>query len=165
MNGLFYTEEYIENRYKTNKKLNYAYILKKELTKSIYASIFVIIIGKCLNIFTSNSINYTKIQKKNHDKKYMIQMKNLIFSLKKKFIILIILIIILSFSFFYFLFIFCYIFENNQIWWIVSTFISIIINFIVPIILCFIITLIRFISLKINSLILLNISLCIYSII
>ena len=165
LNGLFYTEEYIENRYKTNKKLNYAYILKKELTKSIYASIFVIIIGKCLNIFTSNSINYTKIQKKNHDKKYMIQMKNLIFSLKKKFIILIILIIILSFSFFYFLFIFCYIFENNQIWWIVSTFISIIINFIVPIIFCFIITVIRFISLKINSLILLNISLCIYSII
>ncbi len=165
LNGLFYTEEYIEKRYKTNKKLNLAYILKKELTKSIYTSIFVIFIGKCLNIFTSNSISYTRIKKKINDKKYLVQMKNLIFSLKKKFIILIILIIILSFSFFYFLFIFCYIFENNQIWWIVSTFISIIINFIVPIILCFIITLIRFISLKINSLILLNISLCIYSII
>jgi hypothetical protein len=92
-------------------------------------------------------------------------MKNLIFSIKKKFIITIVLIIILNFVFGYFLFIFCCIFENNQLSWVLTTFISIFINFVIPIVICLLITVMRFISLKINSGLLLKISLCIYSII
>ena len=63
LNGLFFTEEYINNRYKTKKKLNLIYILKNELSKSVYASIFVLLIGKLLTNFTSISIDYTKLQK------------------------------------------------------------------------------------------------------
>ena len=165
LNGLFFTEEYINNRYKTKKKLNLIYILKNELSKSVYASIFVLLIGKLLTNFTSISIDYTKLQKSKTNKKYVIQMKNLIFSIKKKFIITIVLIIILNFVFGYFLFIFCCIFENNQLSWVLTTFISIFINFVIPIVICLLITVMRFISLKINSGLLLKISLCIYSII
>ena len=147
------------------KKLNLIYILKNELSKSVYASIFVLLIGKLLTNFTSISIDYTKLQKSKTNKKYVIQMKNLIFSIKKKFIITIVLIIILNFVFGYFLFIFCCIFENNQLSWVLTTFISIFINFVIPIVICLLITVMRFISLKINSGLLLKISLCIYSII
>ena len=142
-----------------------ANILKNELTKSIYASFCVLLIGKLLTNFTTVAIDYTKLQKSRTDKKYLIQMKNLIFSIKKKFIITIILIIVLNFTFGYFLFIFCNVFENNQLSWVLTTIISIIINFIFPVLICLIIAVMRFISLKLNSMVILKISLCIYSII
>ena len=165
LNALFFTEEYINKRYKSSKNLNFIYILKNELTKSIYASFCVLLIGKLLTNFTTVAIDYTKLQKSRTDKKYLIQMKNLIFSIKKKFIITIILIIVLNFAFGYFLFIFCNVFENNQLSWVLTTIISIIINFIFPVLICLIIAVMRFISLKLNSMVILKISLCIYSII
>ena len=163
LNALFFTQEYLNKRYKA-KKLDFLYILKNEITKSIYASIIVLLIGKILNIITTITIDYLKISKNNDDTKFSIRLKNLIFEIKKKFYIIIVIMIIFGFIFWYFIFIFCDIFKNNQMSWILSTCISFIINIIIPFCLCFIITLLRFIALKIKSEIIFEISLMLYSV-
>ena len=164
LNALFFTEEYLNERYKADK-LDFVYIIKNEMTKSLYASILVLIIGKILDIITYTNINYLKIIKNIDDTKFPIRLKNFIFEIKRKFWIIIITIIILSFFIWYFLFIFCYLYKNNQVSWLQSTLISMIINFIFPIIICIIIGIIRFISLKLNSAIIFDISHLIYAII
>ncbi len=162
LNALFFTQEYLNKRYRA-KKLDFVYIIKNEITKSLYASIIVLLIGKIVNIFTTITIDYLKITKNINDKKYLIRLKNIIFEIKKKFYIIIVIMIIFSFIFWYFLFIFCDIYKNNQMSWILSTFISFIVNILIPFCICIIITILRFISLKIKSDIIFEISLMIYS--
>ena len=163
LNGLFFTQEYLNKRYRA-KKLDFVYIIKNEITKSIYASVIVLLIGKILNIITTFTIDYLKITKNVNDKKYSIRLKNIIFEIKKKFYIIIVIIIVFSFIFWYFLFIFCDIFKNNQMSWILSTVISFVINIIIPFSICIIITILRFIALKIKSGIIFEISLMFFSI-
>ena len=92
------------------------------------------IIGKILNIFTTITISFSNITKNTNDKKFSIRMKNFIFEIKKKFVLIILFILISSLLFWYFLFIFCFIYLNNVISWIESTAISIILNIIFPLI-------------------------------
>ena len=164
LNGLFFTEEYLNKRYKSNK-LDFVYILKNEITKSIYSSIVVMIIGKILNIFTTITISFSNITKNTNDKKFSIRMKNFIFEIKKKFVLIILFILISSLLFWYFLFIFCFIYLNNVISWIESTAISIILNIIFPLIICIIISSLRFLAIKLKSQLIFEISYMFYTII
>ena len=123
------------------------------------------IIGKILNIFTTITISFSNITKNTNDKKFSIRMKNFIFEIKKKFVLIILFILISSLLFWYFLFIFCFIYLNNVISWIESTAISIILNIIFPLIICIIISSLRFLAIKLKSQLIFEISYMFYTII
>jgi hypothetical protein len=123
------------------------------------------IIGKILNIFTTITISFSNITKNSNDKKFSIRMKNFIFEIKKKFVLIILFILISSLLFWYFLFIFCFIYLNNVISWIESTAISIILNIIFPLIICIIISSLRFLAIKLKSQLIFEISYMFYTII
>lgn len=151
LNALFFTEEYISERYNSGESLNILYILKNEISKSLYASMIGMLIGKALSMVTSTGISFTKLFRCKKDWDYFINFKNLVNEMRKKYYIVISLIIVLTLVYWYFLFIFCSVYKNNQVSWIQSSLISIFINIIIPIVLCLIIALIRAIAFKSNN--------------
>ena len=74
------------------------------------------------------------------------ELNNLIITTKRKMILLIIIIIICNLMMWYFLIFFNSIYKHNQLSWLQSTKISIIINIIIPFILCIICSILRFFS-------------------
>ena len=154
-NGVFFSEEYITQRYNSKSKLNFVYIIQNELEKSIYSSLLVMILEKLVMIVVSiNSDFYKIINNKDDDNNFSKQIRNIVLSFKKRLLILFIIIIILSIFFWYFLAIFCSIFQNNQISWIEATLISIAFNVIISIVLCFLLGSLKYCSIrKHNSLI------------
>ena len=151
LNALFFTEEYISERYNSGETLNIFYILKNEISKSFYASMIGMLIGKVLSMVTSTGVSFTKLFRCKKDWDYFINFKNLVNEMRKKYFAVISLIMLLTLVYWYFLFIFCSVYRNNQVSWIQSSLISIFINIIIPIVLCLIIALIRAIAFKSNN--------------
>lgn len=161
LNALFFTEDFISDRYNSTEQLNIWYILKNELSKSVYASL----IGKIVALVTSSTADYIKIKKMERKMDCLIELAHLMEDMKRKYLIVLVIISILSLFYWYFLFVFCSIYRNNQISWIQSSLISIFINVIIPIVLCFIISAIRILSFKCNNRFLFKVGYCIYQII
>ena len=147
-NGLFFTDEYISHRYNFTEQINFAYIIKNEIEKSVYASILAMLIGKIMIIITSVRGAFLRLIRKPDCCDYKKKICKLIKSIKIRMIILLLIIFVLSLMFLYFLTIFCNIYTYNQFSWIQSTFISIGINMILPIILCLIFGTIKFFGIK-----------------
>ena len=166
INALLFTEDYITNRYNTKESLGFVYMLKNELSRTMYSSIIGMFIGKFLNMLTSSEIEFVKLTRSNKNKStYLQSFRDLVNDMRKKFIIIIIIVIILMMIYWYFITVFCFIYQNNQISWIESSLFSIGLNIIIPIILCFLIAVLRKIGLKGECGLLYSISVCLYTII
>lgn len=138
-NALFFTEEDISNRNNSKFQINFVYFVKSEIAKSVYTSFLGILITKIMVIVTSIKGEFSKIiQTSDSQNEQHIKLYKLMKSFKKRIAILLIIIVILSAIFWYFLVIFCRLYKNTQIYWILSTLLSITLNIIIPIILCFI---------------------------
>lgn len=148
INAMFFTEEYISNRYDSNEKLDFVYMLKHELKKCILASLITSIIAKLYTLLIPRPSTYYQVIKDRNDKDFKFIMLKFINSLKKKLILLFIIMIIFSFIFLYFLLSFCKIYKNSQMSWIESTLISICANLILYCLLCLILAGFRLGALK-----------------
>lgn len=147
-NGMLFTEEYISERYNTTESLDIWYLLKNELSKSVYASIIGMFITKFISMMLSSEGSFTKLYEEKGDVFYYQNFKVLVSDMKKKYYIVLAVIMIMSIIYWYFLFIFCHVYKSNQLSWIQSSLFSILFNFILPVSICLMVALLRIISLR-----------------
>lgn len=164
LNAMFFTEEYISERYNSGEALDIVYILKNEISKSVYSSMIGMLIGKILSLVASSGTSFTKFFRCKKDWNYFINFQNLVREIKRKYIILLVIIFVMSVIYWYFLFIFCTVYKNNQLSWVQSSLISIFINILIPLVVCLVVAVIRTIAFKCNNSLLFKISHCIYQI-
>ena len=164
LNAMFFTEEYISERYNSGESLDIIYILKNEISKSVYSSMIGMLIGKVLSLVASSGTSFTKLFRCKTDWNYYVKFKNLVKDIKRKYIILLVIIFVMTMIYWYFLFIFCTVYKNNQLSWVQSSLISIFINILIPLVICLIVAVIRAIAFKCNNSLLFKISHCIYQI-
>lgn len=107
LNALFFTEDFISDRYNSTEQLNIWYILKNELSKSVYASLIGMLIGKIVALVTSSTADYIKIKKMERKMDCLIELAHLMEDMKRKYLIVLVIISILSLFYWYFLFVFC----------------------------------------------------------
>lgn len=164
LNGLFFTEEYITERYNTTETLDVWYLLKNELSKSVYSSFIGMFIAKFIAMMLSSERNFAKLYQEKNDVFYYRNFKSLVGDMKKKYYIVIAIVIVLTFVYWYFLFIFCYLYQSNQLSWIQSSMFSILLNILLPIAICLIIAVMRIAALRGKISLLFNVSFCLYQI-
>ena len=145
---MLFTEEYISERYNTTESLDIWYLLKNELSKSVYASIIGMFITKFISMMLSSEGSFTKLYEEKGDVFYYQNFRILVSDMKKKYYIVLTLIIVMSLIYWYFLFIFCHVYKSNQLSWIQSSLFSILFNFILPVGICLMVALLRIISLR-----------------
>lgn len=109
------------------------------------------LISKIISLVTSTNGDYIKIKKINEKKQFFEELANLLSDIKKKIFVTLLVICVTTVIYWYFIFIFCTIYQHNQIGWIQSSLISIVINSIIPILLCFLISGLRFLALHWNN--------------
>ena len=165
LNAMFFTEDYISDRYHSSESLNIWYILKNEISKSVYASLLGMLIGKIIGLLISSNSEYIKIKKMKRTMDCFVELAHLLIEVKKKYIITLVIISTITIVYWYYLFIFCSVYHSNQISWIQSSLISIIINSIFPILVCLVIGVLRKLSFKLNNKLIFKISFCLYQII
>ena len=165
INAMFFTEEYISKRFDSDDKLNFAYIIKHELKKSILASLVTAAISKLFSFLLTRASSFYKLLESKEEKDFNYSLLQYINKMKKKFIVLFVLMIVFSLLFLYFLMCFCRIYRNNQISWIESTLISILSNMILYFVLCLIIAILRFSAFKCANEIVYKAAMIIYDII
>ena len=140
-NGLFFTDEYISAHYNAKAPIDFYYLLKFEIPKSVYATVLGMFIGKIMMIVTSVQKKFYKIM---NEKDYQILMYELIREFKIRISIVMCVITVLMLIFWYFLVIFCNLYANSQLIWIQATLISIVFNLIIPLIFCLFIAMLKF---------------------
>lgn len=150
-NSLLYVEQYISNRYKEQDPLNILYIFKNELSKSIYSSLLVLLLGKICIIVTLIRNNFCQIIEFHNFQNYKFTINKLIKAIKTKLLIFVTLIVLISFIFLYFIIIFCNMYHYSQISLLESTLISIGIHVIIIIVLCFFFGVLRFFGIKFKN--------------
>ena len=165
LNAMFFTEDYISARYHSSENLNIWYILKNEISKSVYASLLGMLIEKIIGLLISSNSEYIKIKKMKRTMDCFVELAHFLIEVKKKYIITLVIISIITIVYWYYLFIFCSVYHSNQISWIQSSLISIVINSIFPILVCLVIGVLRKLSFKLNNKLIFKISFCLYQII
>ena len=165
LNGMLFTEEYITERYNTTETLDVWYVLKNELSKSVYSSLIGMFIAKFISMLLSSESSFIKLSKEKGDIYYYQNFRSLISDMKKKYFLVIFIVIVASITYWYFLFIFCEVYKSNQLSWIQSSLFSILFDIILPIAICFAIAIIRIIALRGKLSLLFNISHCLYQIV
>ena len=83
-NALFFTEAFISYRYTSNEQLNIWYILKNELSKSVYASLIGMLFGKIVALVTSSTADYIKIKRIQQKTNCLLELSHLLKDMKKK---------------------------------------------------------------------------------
>ena len=165
LNALLFTEDYITNRYNSNDSLGIVYMLKNELSKSVYSSLIGMVIAKVVAIVSSSADNIRELMSHKNDPYFEEDLKYEISSMKLKYRILIIVMIIISWVYWYFIYIFCFVYKNNQVSWLEATLFSIALNVVIPAVVCFIAALLRISALKCHISLVYNLSNCLYQLI
>ena len=80
---MLFTEEYISERYNTTESLDIWYLLKNELSKSVYASIIGMFITKFISMMLSSEGSFTKLYEEKGDVFYYQNFKVLVSDMKK----------------------------------------------------------------------------------
>ena len=153
LNGLFYTDQIISEKYHNN-----GLSLLTNFFKSFLSSLINVVIFSILNKL-SDYIGklYTLLNEYNDYNIYTIITYKFIQKMKKQFIIYFIIIILLTLLFLYYITLFCIIYKGSQKSWIEGAFISFLISNIFEIILCLLATTLRKISLTRKNQLLYNI--------
>ena len=165
LNALLFTEDYITNRYNSNDSLGIVYMLKNELSKSVYSSLIGMVIVKVISIISSSAENIREIIARRNEPSFEKDLKREISSIKLKYRILIIIMIIISWVYWYFIYVFCFIYKNNQLSWLEATLFSIALNVVITAVVCFIAAILRISALKCHTSLIYNLSNCLCQII
>ena len=146
---MFFTEEYISNRYKEGESSGFMYLIENEVEKSVYASLISLVIGFLINYGTSSRKRFDTLMKKEKDnQKFLSESKKIIISMKKKTIAFIIISLIFLAFFWYYISAFCALYQKSQIPWLESAGITLLFCYILQSFVAFLITLSRYIGLR-----------------
>ena len=164
LNAILYTEEYITERYSTKESLDIWYIIKNEISKSVYSSLIGMFITKFVSMLLSSGKSFQKLLKEKGDSLYFQNFKILVSDMKTKYFIVLVIVIGSCIGYWYFIYIFCYIYKSNQVSWIESSLFSILFNIILPLFICMVVAILRIVSLRLHFSFLFSISYCFYQI-
>ena len=118
-NAMFFTDSYISKRYKENGKVDYAYVIKYELTKSVLASLAAILIKFLVDYLTSPRKRLETLIKKEEDpEKFLRKSRVIMKQMKCKLAIFICFDVILTLFFWYYISSFCAVYRKTQVAWI-----------------------------------------------
>ena len=162
LNALLFTEDYITNRYNSTDSLGIVYMLKNELSKSVYSSLIGMVIAKVVSMSTESAENIRELMQHRNEPYFEEDLKYEISSMKLKYKLLISIMIIISWVYWYFIYIFCFVYKNNQISWLEATLFSIALNIVIPAVVCFIAAILRISALKCHISLIYNLSNCLY---
>ena len=154
INGLFISEEYISELYYINEEEeNFFSFLPRSIERLIYTTIVSLVIGYLTGFFFLEEKKVKGIFKRDMENKTVLKenIKNLIKSLKKRYISFIIVVFVILLLSLYYLLCFNYVYPKTQIEWIKSSIAIIIIIQILSILLILLETIIRFLSFKCES--------------
>ena len=154
INGLFISEEYISELYYINEEEeNFFSFLPRSIERLIYTTIVSLVIGYLAGFFFLEEKKVKGIFKRDMENKTVLKenIKNLIKSLKKRYISFIIVVFVILLLSLYYLLCFNYVYPKTQIEWIKSSIAIIIIIQILSILLILLETIIRFLSFKCES--------------
>ena len=154
INGLFISESYISELYYIDEeKENFFSFLPRSIERLIYTTIVSIVIGYLTGFFFLEEKKVKGILKRDMDNKTVLKedIKNLVKSLKKRYISFIIVVFVILLISLYYLLCFNYVYPKTQIEWIKSSIAIIIIIQILSILLILLETIIRFLSFKCES--------------
>ena len=154
INGLFISESYISELYYIDEeKENFFSFLPRSIERLIYTTIVSIVIGYLTGFFFLEEKKVKGILKRDMDNKTVLKedIKNLVKSLKKRYISFIIVVFVILLISLYYLLCFNYVYPKTQIEWIKSSIAIIIIIQILSILLILLEAIIRFLSFKCES--------------
>ena len=154
INGLFISEEYISELYYIDEEdENFFSFLPRSIERLIYTTIVSLVIGYLTGFFFLEEKKVKGIFKRDMENKTVLKenIKNLIKSLKKRYISFIIVGFVILLLSLYYLLCFNYVYPKTQIEWIKSSIAIIIIIQILSILLILLETIIRFLSFKCES--------------
>ena len=159
LNGLFYTDQIISEKYHNN-----GLSLLTNILRSVLSSIISLFIFSTLNKISDYSAKlYSLLHEYNDQSIYSIITFKFFSKLTKRFFIYFIIVLLLSFSFLYYITLFCSLYKGSQKSWIQGALTSILISNIGEIMLCLITAMFRIISLVKENEYLYNIYLFIYN--
>ena len=154
INGLFISESYISELYHIDEeKENFFSFLPRSIERLIYTSIVSIVIGYLTGFFFLEEKKVKGILKRDTGNKTVLKenIKNLVLSLKKRYISFTIVVFVILLISLYYLLCFNYVYPKTQIEWIKSSIAIIILIQILSILLILLETIIRFLSFKCES--------------
>ena len=146
--ALFYSDDYISDRYFTKDNLDLAYILKNELAKSVYVSLVALIVERLITLSKDAFSRYKKIKEDEKKENYNEKIEEFKTKTIRLWIIITIVDFVLCIIFWYFLFVFCTVYKNNQSSLIISTVISIVFNILLTVVICIFVCTGRFLGIK-----------------
>ena len=147
INALFFNDNTIHKIYNDKGKYNFVY----QIPQILYSSLISILIGTLIKMLAFSQENISKFKQIKEKTTLDKELKELLNTLKIKFISFFIFSFILLLFFWYYLTCFCGIYENNQIHLIKDTICSFISSLIYPFVFCFIPGIFRIYALKISN--------------
>lgn len=165
LNALLFTEDYITNRYNSGDSLGIVYMLKNELSKSVYSSLLGMVIAKIVSMATASAVNIRQLMLNKNEPYFEEDLKYEISSMKLRYNILISVMIIISWAYWYYIYIFCCVYKNNQISWLEATLFSVALNIVIPAVVCFLAAILRISALKCHISLIYNFSNCLCQVI
>lgn len=148
-NGIFYDPDYISDRYKEDGSVDFAYLLKKEIPRTIYASLASTVIGLLFMSITSTKKRFlTVISKEKDHNVFLKKTKQIVSSMKCKLIVFFIMNLILMFAFWYYVSAFCAVYQKTQNSWLEGSLITFLFCLILQALYALFITCLRYMGLK-----------------
>ena len=96
LNVMLFDEDYINNRYEVEGSTGFIYVIQNELPKCIYASLAAMLVTVLMNYLSNSKKRFdTLMNKETDDKKFLLESKKIIKSMKEKLIAFFIITVVL----------------------------------------------------------------------
>ena len=149
LNAILFDEYYINKRYEVDGSTGFLYVIQNELPKCIYASLAAMIVTVLMNYLSNSKKRFDTLMNKETDyKKFLIESKKIIKSMREKLIAFFIITVVLMGFFWYYVSTFCAVYQKTQIAWIEGSIITLFFCLILYSLLYFIVTVMRYIGLR-----------------
>ena len=147
LNGMFFNEGYISERYLAKDKVNGSFICKNELPKTIYSCLITIIFCYCVELVLNTRKCFKDVAKDEKDKeKFFEKTKQITKCVKIRLIIFVVVSMLLIIFFWYYISTFCGVYTKTQGGLFIGFCFSIIFFYVFQAVLIFIIALMRYIG-------------------
>ena len=147
LNGMFFNEGYISERYLAKDKVNGSFICKNELPKTIYSSLITIVFCYCVELVLNTRKCFKDVEKEEKDKeKFFEKTKQITKCVQIRLIIFVVVSMLLIIFFWYYISTFCGVYPKTQGGLFIGLCFSIILLYLFQAILTFVIALMRYIG-------------------
>ena len=147
LNGMFFNEGYISERYLAKDKVNGSFICKNELPKTIYSCLITIVFCYCVELVLNTRKCFKDVAKDEKDKeKFFEKTKQITKCVKIRLIVFVVVSMLLIIFFWYYISTFCGVYTKTQGGLFIGFCFSIIFFYVFQAILIFVIALMRYIG-------------------